>query len=97
MTNLAAFQLYFEDESIGTLILTSNDISTTGVDDNELASAYGMVELLKRPDWTQGKTSEKLSAIAATTMRADAKRIFFKYGVDFPLDYDTPKVDSYKW
>lgn len=97
MTNLAAFQLYFEDESIGTLILTSNDLTVNGVDDNELSSAYGMVELLKRPDWAQGKTSEKLSAVAASTIRSDAKRIFEKYGKDFPLDFDSPKVSSFLW
>ena len=69
MTNLEAFNkgLIIQDDSFATIILKSKSIDPTGEDetDNSISLAWGFIYSITAPDYTQGKTSEKLTATAA--------------------------------
>ena len=96
MTNLEAFMSYFRNQSRGTLVLNSNDIDPTLSDENEMSSAWGMLELAKSADYRQGKTAQTYSEAARNQLIMDAERIFEKNDVEFPFDTNA-SISSLTW
>ena len=96
MTNLAAFNEYFEDESRGTLVLTINGIDPTLSDENAMSAAWGMLELVKSADFKQGKTSITYSEATKNALLRDAERIFDDNDVEFPFN-SNPDVTFETW
>lgn len=95
VTNLVAFTEYFKSESRGTLVLTINDIDPTLSDENAMSSAWGMLELAKSADFSQGKTSINYSS-AKRQLINDAERIFNDNDVAFPFS-SNPVIRTELW
>lgn len=98
MTNLEAFNkgLIIEDDSFATIILNEKDIEPAGTDDNYVSLAWGYIYSITAPDYTQGKTSEKLTAKAANAR----KQIGIKMLKDKDIYYDdgsTATINPIDW
>ena len=96
MTNSEAFQVYFPDSNRATLVLTTKGITPSASDENPVSSAWGMIEAATTADYSQGRTSERLSAGARSQLLKNAKQIL----KDNDIYWDsgsTPKVGSKLW
>ncbi len=87
---------YMPDSTKASLILEMKGISELETDRIPESAAWGMIELAKTNDYTQGRTSETLSAKARATLLADAKEVLRSYGVYYN-EGGTPSVGSVKW
>lgn len=96
ITNLLAFTSYFPDATLAGVVLEGKGIEPSGTDQNEVSSAWGMLEKAKSSDYTQGRTSEKLSSAARKRLVDDAKAIFKKYDVVY-IEHLTANVNGYQW
>lgn len=96
MTNLEAFKAYFPDDDRALFVLGINDIDQGESDQVAIAGAWGMIELSKSVDYSQGRTSETLSNSARVALVKDAKAILKANGIYYN-DGTTPTVSSIKW
>lgn len=96
MTNSEAFQEYYPSESRATLVLTNKGIDPTLSDENAVSSAWGMIESATSADYSQGRTSESLSAGARRQLIKNAKDILKANGI-YWNDGTTPTVGSATW
>lgn len=96
MTNSEAFQEYYPSASRAELVLGTKSIDPAGTDDNAVSSAWGMIESATTADYSQGRTSERLSAGARAQLIKNAKQILLENGIYYN-DGTTPKVGSTKW
>ncbi len=97
MTNLEAFKIKYQDESVGTLVLNSAGIDPALSDQNELSYALGVWQYLMTPDYKQGQTSETLSSAARYQLKKEAIRISDKYDFDGYTKDDLPIITSQNW
>lgn len=95
-TNLIAFTSYCQDDTLAGIILSSKGIDPTATDKNELSMAYGMLEKAKGSDYSQARTSEKLSASSRKLLIESAKSILMKYGVS-EIDIFEINVSGIAW
>lgn len=86
ITNLLAFTAYFPDASLAALILGNKGIDPALTDQNEVSSAWGMLEKAKGSDYSQGRTSETISRSARKQLVDDAKAILKANGVIYVND-----------
>jgi hypothetical protein len=96
MTNSEAFQEYYPSSSRAELVLTNKGITPAGTEDNAVSSAWGMIESATSADYSQGRTSEKLSPGARSQLIKNAKQILKDNGIYYN-DGSTPTVSSTKW
>ena len=96
VTNLLAFTSYFPDATLGGVVLESKGIDPTLSDANEIAMAWGMLEKVKSSDYSQGKTSEKLSPAARKQLVEDAKAIFKAKGIVY-IEHHTAHIIGLPW
>ncbi len=96
VTNLLAFTSYFPDATLAGVVLEAKGIDPTLTDKNEVASAWGMLEKAKSSDYSQGRTSENLSAAARKRLVDDAKAIFKANDVIY-IEYQTANINGVKW
>jgi hypothetical protein len=87
ITNLLAFTAYFPDASLAALILGNKGIDPALTDQNEVSSAWGMLEKAKGSDYSQGRTSETISNLARKRLISDAKAILSKNGIVYLEDH----------
>ena len=96
MINSEAFEVYFADSTRAELVLTTKGIDPALSDENPVSSAWGMIEAATTADYSQGRTSESLSAGARSQLLKNAKQIL----KDNDIYWDsgsTPKVGSKLW
>jgi len=96
VTNLLAFTSYFPDATLAGVVLEAKGIDSTLTDQNEVSSAWGMLEKAKSSDYSQGRTSEKLSAAARKRLVDDAKAIFKKNNIVY-VEHFTANITGIKW
>lgn len=96
MTNISAFTAYYPDAVLGAVVLENKGINPTLTDNTEVSSAWGMLEKVKSSDYSQGRTSEKLSLSAKKLLIDDAKAIFKKYGVIY-IEYEKANINGVQW
>ena len=96
MTNSEAFQVYYPNANRATLVLTTKKIDPTLSDENAVSSAWGMIESATAVDYSQGRTSEKLSPGARSRLLKNAKQILLDNGI-YWNDGSTPTVSSTIW
>ncbi len=96
MTNSEAFQVYYPDENRSTLVLTTKGIDPTLSDENAVSGAWGMIESATSADYSQGRTSEKLSNGARSQLLKNAKQILKDNGI-YWNDGTIPTVGSTTW
>ena len=96
MTNSEAFEEYFNDAGKSFLILTMKGITPALDDRNAESAAWGMIELAKSPNYSQGRTSETLTNSARALLKSDAKQILKDNGV-YWNDGSSPSVGSTTW
>lgn len=96
MTNSEAFQLYYADSNRATFVLTTRGIDPTLSDENAVSGAWGMIESTTSADYSQGRTSESLSAGARIRLLNAAKQILKDNGI-YWNDGSTPTVGTTKW
>ena len=96
VTNLLAFTAYLPDTSLANLVLEAKGIDPALSDENEISSAWGMLEKAKSSAYAQGRTSESLSFSARKRLVYDAKAIFKKHGIVYVDDFKL-NVTGYKW
>jgi len=96
ITNLLAFTSYFPDATLAGVVLEAKGIDSTLTDQNEVSSAWGMLEKAKSSDYSQGRTSEKISAAARKRLVDDAKAIFKKNDVVY-IEYFTANITGVQW
>jgi hypothetical protein len=95
MTNSEAFQIYYPDADRATFVLTSKGIDSALADENDVSGAYGMIESVTSANYSQGRTSESLSAGARTQLLNNAKQILNANGIY--LSNGSATVGSTKW
>ena len=96
MTNSEAFMVYFPDSDRADLVLANKSITPAGTEDNPVSSAWGMIEAATAPDYSQGRTSEKLSSGARRQLIKNAQDILKANGIYWNPG-TTPIVTSSKW
>lgn len=96
MTNSEAFQVYFSDSTRAEFVLTTKGIDPTLSDENAVSGAWGMIESATTADYSQGRTSEKLSTGARSQLLKNAKQILKDNGI-YWNDGSVPKVGSTTW
>ena len=96
ITNLLAFTSYFPDATLAGVVLESKGITPSLTDSNEVSAAWGMLEKAKSSDYSQGRTSEKLSPAARKRLVDDAKAIFKKNDVVY-IEYFTANITGVQW
>lgn len=96
MTNSEAFQIYYADADRATFVLTTKEIDPSLSDQNAVSGAWGMIESATSADYSQGRTSEKLSAGARSQLLKNAKQILKDNGI-YWNDGSTPIVSSTTW
>jgi len=96
VTNLLAFTSYFPDTTLAGVVLESKGITPSLTDSIEVSAAWGMLEKAKSSDYSQGRTSEKLSAAARKRLVDDAKAIFKKNNVVY-VEHLTANITGIKW
>ncbi len=96
MTNSEAFQVYFADSNRAELVITTKGIDPALSDENPGSSAGGMIEAATTADYSQGRTSERLSAGARSQLLKNAKAILKDNGIYWNSG-STPKVGSKLW
>lgn len=95
ITNLQAFMVYVQDEALAGVVLNNRNIDPEGTDKNAIASAWGMVEKCQVSDYSQGRTSEKMTTQARVLMLKNAKEILRANGIFyFP---ESATVNSQQW
>ena len=94
MTNSEAFLTVYNGggENLSTLILTNAGITPSGTSDNELSTAYAMMERIKAGDVKRGSTSFTLTPTASRELKIQANFIFDKYDVVY--ESGLPAIDS---
>lgn len=75
MTNSEAFQIYYSDANRATFVLTTKGIDPLLSNENAVSGAWGMIESATSADYSQGRTSETLSAGARSQLLKNAKGI----------------------
>lgn len=80
-TNLQAFMIYVQDETLAAVVLNNRGIDPEGTDKNAVSSAWGMVEKCMSSDYSQGRTSESFSTSARALMMKQAKEILRNNGI----------------
>ena len=95
MTNSEAFQIYYPDADRATFVLTAKGLDPTFDDENSVAGAYGMIESVTSANYSQGRTSESLSAGARTQLLNNAKQILNANGIY--LNNGSATVGSARW
>jgi len=96
VTNLLAFTSYFPDTTLASVVLESKGIDPAKTDKNEVSSAWGMLEKAKSSDYSQGRTSEKLSAAARKRLVDDAIAIFKKNDIVY-IEHKTANITGVQW
>lgn len=96
MTNSEAFQIYYPDSTRAEFVLGTKGITPTLSDENSVSGAWGMIESATSADYSQGRTSEKLSAGARAQLLKNAKKILSDNGI-YWNEGTTPKVGSTTW
>lgn len=96
VTNLLAFTSYFPDTAIASLVLEAKSITPSATDANEVSSAWGMLEKARSSDYSQGRTSETLSASARKLLIDDAKAIFKRNDIVY-IEYLDINVKGIQW
>ena len=80
-TNLQAFMIYVQDETLAGVVLNNRSIDPAGTDKNAVSSAWGMVEKCMSSDYSQGRTSERFSTSARALMMGQAREILRNNGI----------------
>lgn len=96
MTNSEAFELYYPDADRASFVLTTKGIDPTLTDENDVSGAWGMIESATSADYSQGRTSESLSAGARSQLIKNAKAILKANGI-YWNDGTSPSVSSTTW
>jgi len=96
MTNSEAFQIYYPDANRATFVLTTKSIAPALSDENAVSGAWGMIESATSADYSQGRTSESLSAGARSQLLKNAKKILLDNGT-YWNDGSVPTVGSTIW
>lgn len=94
-TNKQAFMIYVQDETLAGVVLNNRGIDPDGTDKTAVSSAWGMVEKCQSTDYSQGRTSESLSASARALMLRSAKQILKDNGIIYLPGQST--VNSQQW
>ena len=95
MTNSEAFQIYYPNADRATFVLKSKGLDPTFDDENSVAGAYGMIESVTSANYSQGRTSESLSAGARTQLLRNAEQILNANGIY--LGHGSATVGSARW
>jgi hypothetical protein len=96
MTNLLAFTAYYPDATLAGVVLENKGINPDSTDQNEVSSAWGMLEKAKGSDYSQGRTSEKISAASRKLLIDDAKAIFKQFNVVY-IEYPQVNITGVQW
>ena len=96
VTNLLAFTSYFPDTTLASVVLESKGINPNFKDKIEVSSAWGMLEKAKSSDYSQGRTSEKISSAARKRLVDDAKAIFKKNDIVY-IEHVTAHITGVQW
>lgn len=95
MTNKEAFLVYFQDDSRAEFVLNSKSIDPALSDKVAISGAYGMLEKCTEANWSQGRTSESLSAAARMQLIRQANQILKENGISLPSNNST--VGAITW
>jgi hypothetical protein len=96
MTNKEAFMTYFPDDSRAEFVLGVKLIDPTLSDQVPVSGALGMIESATAADYSQGRTSETLSAGARSALLKNAKAILLANGI-YWNDGSQPTVGAITW
>ena len=97
LTNIQAFQVYCKSSpALAELVLTNKSIVPTASDALEVSGAWGMIELAKIADWSQGSTKESLSASARSLLISEARAILNHHGISYQTG-NIPTVRGIQW
>lgn len=96
MTNKEAFKVYFPDDSRAEFVLGIKNIDPYLSDQNAVSGAWGMIDKATSSDYSQGRTSERLSDSARARLIAQAKQILLDNGIYYN-DGTIPSVGSETW
>lgn len=96
MTNKEAFMVYYPDGSRAELVLGIKEIDPALSDKNAVSAAWGMIESCTNPDYSQGRTSEKMSGAACRLRLNEAKKILKDNGINWN-NGSIPKVGRTLW
>ena len=98
MTNLESFNkgLIIEDDSFATIILNQKSIDPSGTDDNYQSLAWGFIYSVVAPDYTQGKTSEKLTSTAVSARISRGKSMLAELEIYYD-DSSATEINTITW